>query len=296
MPKSTPTLSSAAEIEIVTMPCIITGAGAPPLPIKQTTENGRSCVPFNSSEAWINKVLGDRCRGKTQLILKRFIDEMIQLLKQEVEERSSTTSATSDPVGSSRPGQTKGRKAFGLDSDSDEVQLEKQSQSREPSRKRKLVSDQHEFRTIEYRGVALTAKVRARGRGLVVALEGDGLPKVLELLREQVSNELEPTTEDVAKKQRRSEVIGNRDGIDAGRIRWLIKSDSYQIMYCTADGKQHTCTKDLRVGRIQSDGSKLTDDAFEEARVCALHKARALWNMMDCSGAARYADPVSAGG
>ena len=277
-------------IRLEKVDCVILGGKKCPVPIPVITERGVTCVPVNSTDMWLNKVVGDRCRGDSQLVIQEFVREVLQMLQQgeESKERSSDAGGEGEcpplPPLADAP---KGRAAMGLDCDSDEAELAVVAQAA-PTRKRpRKVDTQKEFRTVLFREMELTVKARDKCRGIAVPLEGDTLGSILRHLREQVSAGEVPSA-DAAKAARRQEVLSSRGDEDAGRIRWLFAECAYAIMYDDGTGQKHRTVKGLKVSRHDPCGNLLDPAAFQAARLTVLRKARALWNEVDKSTADRY--------
>ena len=92
-----------------------------PLPVVE--ERGETLVALQASADWLTKIVGMGCRGDSHLVVKEFIDGVLNTLSgerpeaddaaMEAEERSSTA------AGSAPAGEPKGRAAMGLNEDSD---------------------------------------------------------------------------------------------------------------------------------------------------------------------------------
>ena len=277
-------------IKVEKVLCVLLSPKSQPLPISYITECGVTCVPINSADPWLNKVLGDRCRGDAQLVVKQFVAEVFELLASQTKERSfvdDTKERSLVSEGGAPIEALIGRAAMGLDSDSDEEELALvPAEVVKPKRGRKLDKDK-EFRTISIRGMDLTVKLRDKCKGIAVPLEGDTLLMILRHLREQVYAGEVPEPDPV-KSARRHEVKGCKEDEDTGRVRWMYAECSYQIMFEDAVGKSHRVTTGLKVSRTDNVGALREPAAFQEARLRMLHKARALWNEEDKTDAVRY--------
>ena len=144
-----------------------------------------------------------------------------------------------------------------------------------------------EMRTISIAGMELRVKPRVKCHGIAVPLEGDYLLKILKHLRKRLY-EGEVPEPDATKSERRKANLERRDDEDAGRIRWDFPTNSYQVVYEDAEGKQHKVAKPFKVPRTDPLGTVLDNKTFTAARVAALHKARAFWNKHDKSSLDRY--------
>ena len=273
--------------------CLILGPKAQPVPIPTIKECGVTCVPINCTDHWLNKIAGDRCRGDASLVVKEFVDEVLKLLATAVGCCGETggrplvvaedVPAEDAPADEPEP-KPMGRAAMGLDDDSDEAEL-----ALVPSEPHKKVrkAAAKELRTISCRGMELTVKARDKVRGIAVPLEGPTLLAILRHLREQVSAGEVPEP-DPAKCARRQEAISCRDDEDAGRLRWKFDEGAYQVMWEDGDGKFHRTTKGLKVNRADAIGRPTPAPLYKQMRTQMLSKARALWNELDKTKAARY--------
>ena len=296
--------SSGVDAVVVEMVhCVRVGARARPLPNPLIKECGATCVPINSTDPWLNKVVGDRTRADASYLIKEFIDGVLGELSSKHTESTPTTErslggeSTQGKEGSLGPEAVRpaGRRGLRFDSDSDNEALEAIPMSEDKSaaaRRRRRGEPRAELQTVVYRGLELIVKARDHGRGLAVPLEGETLTTILKHLRAQVvaggSSEVQAAAR--AKAARRQEVMDARGDEDAGRIRWMFADCSYKIFYNDEEGKPHQCCKGLKVPRHDPFGQTLSHEAFQTARLVALSKARALWNACDKSSAARYDD------
>lgn len=272
-------MSLGSGIKIEHAPCIKLGwKGRERLvPIRTIVENDKVCVPLNASDPWLNIVVGDRCRGHTERLLRRFISEIKSKLKKsgndcqidEVGEQSSTqhSSSTSSEVGS----------ALGR-SKSDITSCDENAESTQSSNR--PLQFPGRFITVRVRGVELTAKRRGgRGDNVIVPLGGDSLINVCRFLRERNKlGDIPPP--DFDKALRREEALRNREEKDAGRIRWSMERSAYVVTYMNANGKRSQTVRGLHVS--------FDDNNDELVRQRKLKKARLLWNTFDKSDAERY--------
>ena len=173
---------------------------------------------------------------------------------------------------------------MGLDDDSDEAELALVP-SEPPKKARKNVAK--ELRTISCRGMEITVKVRDKGWGIAVPLEGPTLLKILKHLHERASADEKPEP-DLAKKARRQEARSNRTDEDRGRLRWLSSVPAYEINWLDEKEKLHRCTKGLKVPRHDAFGKAYTHVQFETRRLQVLKKARQLWDDRDKTTMPRY--------
>ena len=269
-------------------PCVSLGRGKQLVPIPLIQECGVTCVAINSHDGWLNRVVADRCRGDSCLVVKEFVDDLIRTLGREREtpEENTERSVCSD-AGVSADIPVKGRAAMHLDSDSDEGVLAETPVDNKPRRKRHASHRGSELQTVSFRGLEITAKTRDKGRGVAVPLDGASLSDILLHLRQQASAGSVPKC-DETKAKARAMAAQCRDDADAGRVRWVFGECSYHVMYTDAEGQHHRTNKGLKVGRFDASGGALTGGAFQKARERMLRKARALWNELDRSDAQRY--------
>ena len=216
------------DMKVEKVDCVTLGGSHPPVPIPQVTERGVTCVPLNSAADWLVRIVSTGCREDAQLVIKEFIDGLLALPVgdaepgQEAQERSCEAAASADAP------KAKGREAMCLDDDSEEEEVNAiKGGARAPTTKptRKVAAAQKEMRKSAYRGMELTWKPRAKCRGIAVPLEGPTLIAIMRHLREQISKGPIPGPNE-AKRERRTEVVSNRDDEDAGRTRWRAQPDS----------------------------------------------------------------------
>ena len=287
MPKRRPP-SDVDTMRIAQHPCVILGPKKQPIPIPLIQEYGATCVPINSADGWLNKVVADRCRGDSCLIVKEFVDDLIRTLGREREALDENTERSVRPdVGVLADTPAKGRAAMHLDSDSDEGVLAETPVDDKPCRKKPAYHLRSELQTVSFRGLEITAKTRDKGRGIAVPVEGACLSDIILHLRQQVSTGSVPKY-DETKAKARAMAVQCRDDADGGRVRWVFGECSYHVMYTDDEGQHHRTNKGLKVARFDAIGDALTGGAFQKARERMLIKTRALWNELDTSGAQRY--------
>ena len=281
--------SSAEVLIIEAHQCVVMGGKTLPVAVPTIQECGVTCVALNSCDHWLNKIVGNRCRGDPSLVVKEFVDGVLDALQSEPsgEAPSNPTAAAGQGASPVKVVGTK-RDVFGFNADSDEEELAARSikpgkKARVPKGGAKLRS---ELKTVKFRGLEITVKKRDKGRGLAVPLEGETLLTILKHLRS--SKEKGVPSSDSPKKARREENLGNREDEDAGRLCWVFKQTGYSIFYVDDEGKQHRLSDGLKVSRHDHLGQRLSVEAFKEARDVALSKARALWNRLDKSDSQRY--------
>ena len=278
MPKRRPS-SDVDNMRIETHPCVVLGSKKSLVPIPLIQECGATCVAINSHDGWLNKVVADRCRGDSCLIVKEFVDDLISTLSRGREVTGESAEPSVQPgVGASstdtpsKDTPSKGRAAMHLDSDSDEGVLAETPADSTPRSKKRGSQLRTELQTVSFRGLEITAKTRDKGRGIAVPLEGAGLSDILLYLRRQVSTGTVPKY-DEAKAKARAMAAESRDDADAGRVRWVFGECSYHVMYTDAGGKHHRTNKGLKVPRFDHTGEALTGSAFEKARALIEHGA-----------------------
>ena len=243
-----------SDMEVKQIHCVTLGGKHAPVPLPVVEELGVTLVPLHASADWLTKLVGLGSRGDAHLVVKEFVDGVLNTLSGErpaaddaageAEERSSAA------AGSAPAGEPKGRAAMGLDADSDEGEVAaldveaRASKKRKPESKKVDATARQEMRTISYAGIKLEFKPRWKCHGILVPAEGDTLPEILKYLRGKLLKGEAPGP-DCKKKARRKEVVANREDEDAGRIRWLWADHSYQVCYTGAKGAKHTCAKHI---------------------------------------------------
>ena len=141
-------------------------------------------------------------------MVKKFVGEVFGLMASQTTERSSVDVTKERSLGSEG----------GAPIEEEELALGP-SEVVKRKRGRKFDKDK-EFRTISFRGMDLTVKLRDKCRGIAVPLEGDTLVTILRHLREQLCAGEVPEP-DTAKAARRHEVKLCKEGEDTGRVRWI---------------------------------------------------------------------------
>ena len=122
MPKRA--LPGADELNVEAFQCVAMGARSMLVPVPTIQECGVTCVPINSTDHWLSKIVGNRCRGDAGLVVKEFVDGVLDAIKS-----APALEAPSEPIAGGgqgeSPGKTdmKGCAAIGLNSDSDEDEL-----------------------------------------------------------------------------------------------------------------------------------------------------------------------------
>ena len=308
MPKRKATVADDLTVERVA--CVVIGAMKTPVPIPLLLECGVTCVTINSTDTWLNKVVGDRIRSDRHFVIKNFIAGLLSALsairsdEEDVgRQRGDLLEETAEETARRLAGGEKvSQMALLLEDDSDvdalnetPMEEDKEASARNRRQERKVA----EFRKVTYRGLELSVKARDKGRGVVVPLEGGSLETVLRHLREQVQGPDAGvlasgvcTANDEGARRRRRVVLESREDVDGGRIRWLFGPGCYQVWFEGADGKMHQTSKGLNVARADPLGQPLGSDIFKRAKDLALHKARALWNECDRSEALRYEEII----
>ena len=118
MPKRTQA-PAVPDFRLEKVECLVTGRKAQPLPIPQINEGGKTCVPINSTDNWLPKVISGHCRGDGSIIVKEFIDEVELLLAtasldDEGGETRGRPLAAAEGAGGSSPKSKKARKNLSL--------------------------------------------------------------------------------------------------------------------------------------------------------------------------------------
>ena len=72
----------ADDLKVESVPCIVIGATKPPVPIPLLVECGVTCVAINSTDVWLNKVVGDRIRSDKHFVIKDFIAGVLSALSE----------------------------------------------------------------------------------------------------------------------------------------------------------------------------------------------------------------------
>jgi len=112
----------AEDLKVESVPYSAIGAKKPPEPIPLLVECGATCVAINSTDVWLNKVVGDRIRSDKHFIIKDFIAVVLRPAEEEIETagRPAERETALRPAGE----EAVGRRALVLDDDSDAEALE----------------------------------------------------------------------------------------------------------------------------------------------------------------------------
>jgi len=70
----------ADDLTVQRIACIVVGATKTPVPIPLLIECGVTCVAINSTDTWLNKVVGDRIRSDKHFVIKNFIAGLLSAL------------------------------------------------------------------------------------------------------------------------------------------------------------------------------------------------------------------------
>ena len=68
------------DLTVERVACVIIGAMKTPVPIPLLLECGVTCVAINSTDTWLNKVVGDRIRSDRHFVIKNFIAGLLSAL------------------------------------------------------------------------------------------------------------------------------------------------------------------------------------------------------------------------
>ena len=246
------------DLRVESVPCIIVGASKPPVPIPLLTECGVTCIAINSTDAWLNKVVGDRIRSDKHFVIKDFITGVLGALAA-CRSGEEDEEAMGRPIAKETARRLAGDDKVSLmslaleqDSDAEDLAAMPMHEDKDVSaRNRKQVQGMSSGRFVKvaFRGLEFSVKAREKGRGVVVPLEGGSLETVLRHLREQVHGSDEQVIPSIAcedgdgARKRRRVVLESRDDIDGGRIRWLFSQCCYQVWFKDVDGKMHQTTR-----------------------------------------------------
>ena len=275
----------ALAVEIAQKPCVVLGTGRKTIlvAIPSFVECGIVCAAINATGTWLNKVVGEKGRADSQVVIKEFVDGLVEKMQRDaVSEGQAASSVGEEGRGESSVVKSQcGRGAMGLDEDSDEEVLKVVSCGRQggsSAKRQRTTGPRSVWKTVKYREMELVVKLREKGRGIVVPVDGPTLPDMVSNMRTMVQAGEQPIP-DLGKQKRRQEALKARDPTDGGRLRWDSAKTTYIIKYINEQGAMRTTSKTLGVPRV---------NAFSAAKFVALNKARALWNARDCSGAPRF--------
>ena len=307
--------------------CIRANARQAWLPVNVKKEGNISCVPLNATKSpWAIRLLTSGTRkardpSECALALKAFEIEV----RHESPSGDQTPKKTqgcalsldSDDEGQEEDESPSGPRSLDMESDDDE----RPAASGGASKKRKANIMYKSVKKVGLRLVALGSAGAhvtlgfGKGPGLLLQpdpqnilaaisyvddnfdrLAAQGRSSNVENLRRQAPN----WQADASISQQVSPVKHARIGqqpvspkekstsIDAGRVRFDLKSGGYIIHYAAGDGKVHRLTAGFLVPRSDHMGHPLDSVKYAAAKKGVLEKARDKWNSLDQSAAPRY--------
>ena len=137
-------------------------------------------------------------------------------------------------------------------------------------------------------GVEIRVKPKP-GRGLYVEAAPEAAAAVISAVRASYET---VTQADATAKTRGAAGAGQGSDVDSGRIRWHFARNTWVVTFdSTGDGDMQSTTNGLRVSTHDAGGAALTASEYEASRDEMHRKARHVWNVMDKSTAARFAEP-----
>ena len=260
--------------------------------VPTTTEGFTEGVVINAWAPWLGKALSVK-EEPDRDILAHFVQDVIRaLLAQALMTDIQRGRRSSE--GSDDSPEPKGRAALGFFDESaseEESQptqsfLTKTSAKLEQKARKDCTSD---FRTVLIDGVEISAKLKQKGKGIVVPND-DHLANVLTVLRARPT---EGSNSDVAARasKRRALMMERKSANTVPRhVRYntVNSGGRYTIFFTTFDGKKRQMR--FRVPRYDLEGKVLSDEDFAANREMARKRAIAAWNDKDESGAPRFGD------
>ena len=259
--------------------------------VPTTTEGFTEGVVINAWAPWLGKALSVK-EEPDRDILAHFVQDVIRaLLAQALMTDMQRCHGSSGVPDDSPP---KGRAALGFGDDSaseDDSQasqsfLAKTSAKLEQKARKDCTSD---FRTVLVDGVEISAKLKHKGKGILVPND-DHLANVLTVLRARLTEGSNSDVEARASKRRALMMERKSANTVPRHVRYNTVSSGgrYTIFFTTFDGKKRQMR--FRVPRYDLEGKVLSDEDFAANREMARKRAIAAWNAKDESGAPRLGD------
>jgi hypothetical protein len=261
-------------------PCLSDGVNKVSVPLPVFDLHGESCVAFNSSAAWIGLALEGRTRMEHTALISDFVDASIRTLPPLLASVGDSPGADDmDP---------RGRSALGIDDDTDEEELHDDMVVTGGKRKRLKLPT--EFISTVVDGVTFRARRRQKGPGMLVAVQGPGLTSILQYMyvKLQAGDAIAISQKRVVDGERMRARAALND-VDKGRINWSFRAvPGWAIHYVEKDGQLKSITKGYTVPRADFDGRMFTAVEYAIRRQAVLLRARACWDITDCSTGKRY--------
>ena len=217
------------------------------VPIPVIRDGGVELVPLNATDPWLHKIVCqcNRDRGDGGSLITEFVENLYQKLIHSRQEPSAAATKSVDAMTPTR--KRKGVEMLGLSDSEDDQSVCTPPKPRTRSSRQTV---KNELRTVLFENLEITAKARDRGKGVLVQLAGDSMINIIKHLRRaQVEGVARIADAAIIKRARRQEVVGSREEVDGGYIRWDSQSTAWIVFYKDLSGKQHQTSKGLRVDR-----------------------------------------------
>lgn len=175
---------------------------------------------------------------------------------------------------------------MGLDEDSDQEALLCASEG-DAGTVRRRRAPPPVWTTVLVRGQELTLRRRARGKGLLLPLDGPDLPAALGLLARDMVTDA-PAQPSPTKRQRTDRTAVDLLEVDKGRVVWLQSFEAWQVVFQDEGGATRRTKRHLALAEVDAGGRRLSPAERELARRRLLLAARRKWNEVDRSTRQRY--------
>ena len=263
--------------------------------IPTITDGGVECVAVNSWTPWLGKAFAVKVATghPDRDILYNFVKEVGRRL---IDGALPADARRARPSleGSDDSQASKGRAALGLSEKSDSTS---DSDEDEPARNgsntrfMKLEEEARktclkEYRTVTIDGLEISAKLRARGKGIVVPNDGH-LANLMKVLRGRLTQGWNSEVETRASKRQKLTEEREAAKIIPNCMRYfsLAHAGRYTIFYTGPGGK--ASQKSFQVPRRDLAGNVLDPKVFAHNREVVRQKAAAEWNERDTSNLPR---------
>ena len=278
--------ASSGEFVVDRLPCIHCGDPTKAVILPVEVVDKVECVPLGAYATWLHTAVTGKCRTNDGAeVISDFVSAVYDALGGEsllVEEGGESCPNAAASVARAAGGASRGAKALGLSSDDEPEGAAKAApMPRKRPKNGAARAAAKAWRTVIVRGVELTGKRSARGRGVLVEL--DSLPAMFVHLRAKVASGELPALRPKAPEQ-----PAIRGDDDKGRITWNFAAHGWVLHYVDADGKWHNEGKGFRVPRSDLQGVLLAGASYDQVRSRVLASARQYWNTVDKSDLPRY--------
>ena len=253
--------------------------------------SGLECVALSSWQKWLNSAVGAIVKQDTDIIAN-FVADVRKLLERDNDAAAAPAETPLKEAGAEQA--ALGRASLGIGDDSDEedfarLRPENVARDRRLTRKRKKHGRQ-EFRTVMLDDVAITAKMRPRGTGIVIPNDGQ-ITKILKAVQGRLSQGSNSDVEARASK-RAARQLENKAAVTKPNLRYFSTGFGgiYTIWWKDGAGLMHS--KRFSMARTDVSGLMLETAHWAGLRERVRRQALNTWNALDMSDQPRLDVPA----